>query len=189
VVIDGAVLEDDARAAELLAPLRALAPEMDTFGRMPVAGLTAIHMDPPGPTPAVSDHTMLAEVTEGTIATLLAEVGPGTSTSLLFAELRHLGGALGRPAPDAGALSHLAGEYAVFAVAIAPVPEAAAAGLAEARKLVAALEPWTAGTRFLNFAESSVDVATAFTPGALERLRQVRAAVDPRGVFQASHSV
>ena len=35
VVIDGAVLEDDERAAELLAPLRALAPEMDTFGRMP----------------------------------------------------------------------------------------------------------------------------------------------------------
>ncbi len=33
VVVDGALLEDDGRAAELLAPLRALAPEMDTFGR------------------------------------------------------------------------------------------------------------------------------------------------------------
>ena len=38
VVIDGAVLEDDDRAAEVLAPFRALAPEMDTFGRIPAPG-------------------------------------------------------------------------------------------------------------------------------------------------------
>jgi FAD/FMN-containing dehydrogenase len=189
VVIDGAVLETDERATELLAPLRALAPEMDTFGRIPVAGLTEIHMDPPGPTPAVSDHTMLAEVTEETIAALLAEVGPGTTTSLLLAELRHLGGALGRPAPDAGVLSHLTGAYSVFCVAIAPVPEAAVAGLADARRVVKALEPWATGTRYLNFSETSVDVASAFAPEALARLRRIRAAVDPNGVFQSNHAV
>ena len=77
VVIDGAVLEADDRAAELLAPLRALAPEMDTFGRIPAAALPQIHMDPPQPTPAVSGHAMLAGVSEEALAALLAEVGPG----------------------------------------------------------------------------------------------------------------
>ena len=71
VVIDGAVLEDDERAAELLAPLRALAPEMDTFGRMPVTGLLDVHMDPPAPTPAVSDHSVLGELTDDAVDAFL----------------------------------------------------------------------------------------------------------------------
>ena len=71
VVIDGAVLEDDDRAAELLAPLRALAPEMDTFARIPAAGLTAVHMDPPAPAPAVADHAVLAELPEEAVAAYL----------------------------------------------------------------------------------------------------------------------
>ena len=54
VVIDGAVLAEDERAAEILAALRALEPEMDTFARVPAAGLVRLHMDPEGPTPAVS---------------------------------------------------------------------------------------------------------------------------------------
>ena len=106
---------------------------------------------------------MLAELTDDTVDALLAEVGPGTATSLLFAELRHLGGAVGRPAADAGALSHVSGEYAVFCVAIAPVPEAAVAGLADARKVVMALQPWTTGTRLLNFSDARCDTSTAFS--------------------------
>ncbi len=78
VVIDGAVLEDDERAAELLAPLRALAPEMDTFGRIPVTGLLGVHMDPPEPTPSVSDHSLIGVLTQDAIDALLAKVGPGT---------------------------------------------------------------------------------------------------------------
>ena len=46
VVMDGAVLADDASAEALLAPLRALGPEMDTFARVPSASLTRLHMDP-----------------------------------------------------------------------------------------------------------------------------------------------
>ena len=55
VVIDGAVVEDDERAAELLAPLRALGPEMDTFAAIPPVGLSYIHMDPEEPMPGISD--------------------------------------------------------------------------------------------------------------------------------------
>ena len=67
VVIDGAVLEDDTTAASILAPLRAVNPELDTFGRIPAAGLLAVHMDPPGPTPAVTDHSTLGPLDEAGI--------------------------------------------------------------------------------------------------------------------------
>lgn len=188
VVIDGAVLEDDDRAAELLAPLRALGPEMDTFGRIPAAGLTLVHMDPPAPAPAVSDHAVLAGLPEEAIAAYLAEVGPGSTTSLLFAELRHLGGALGRPAEGGGAASHLDGEYALFCVAIAPFPGAAAQGRADALATCTALAPWATGTRVLNFTDNVVDAASMYGD-RWERLRAARAAVDPHGLFVGHHVV
>ncbi|WP_337191922.1 FAD-binding oxidoreductase [Nocardioides flavescens] len=189
VVVDGAVLESDERAAELLAPLRELAPEMDTFVRIPSAGLLAVHMDPPGPTPAVSAHAVLGELDDAAVEALLAEAGPGTTTSLMFAELRQLGGAVARPAAGGGATSHLPGEYAMFCVAVAPVPEAAAAGLADARATVAAMTPWHAGRRVLTFTEEAVDTSTAFDAATWDRLRAVRADVDPAGVFQANHDL
>ena len=188
VVIDGAVLEDDDRAGELLAPLRALGPEMDTFARIPAAGVTAIHMDPPAPSPAVSDHAMLAELPEEAIAAYLAQIGPGVDTALLFAELRHLGGALSRPAAGGGVASHVVGEYALFCVSIAPFPEVAAAGRAEAAAMCAALAPWTTGTHVLTFAENPVDLESVYGD-RLERLRAVRAAVDPHGLLLANHPV
>ncbi len=188
VVIDGAVLEPDDRAATLLTPLRALSPEMDTFGRMPAAGLVDIHMDPPGPTPAVSHHTMIEALPEDAVAALLAEAGPGSSTSLLFAELRHLGGALARP-DTGGALSHLQADYALFCVAIAATPEMAAQGLADAHAVTTAMRPWAGDAHLLNFTEEQVDTSTGYDPSSWARLQQVRAEVDPTAMFVANHRV
>ncbi|MFW5470302.1 FAD-binding oxidoreductase [Knoellia sp. CPCC 206435] len=189
VVIDGAVLADDAVAEALLAPLRMLEPEMDTFTRVPSATLTRLHMDPEGPTPAVSAGTVLDGLPEEAIEAFLAEVGPGSTTSLLAAELRQLGGALGRSSADAGALSHLDGAYAGFFVAIAATPEMAQQGRADATSLVGALAPWATGTSVLNFTEERTDTSTAYDRGAWERLRTIRAQADPDGLFAANHPV
>ena len=188
VVVDGAVLESDDRASELLAPLRALSPEMDTFGRMPAAGLIDIHMDPPGPTPAVSQHAMIDALPDEALDALLSEVGDGSSTSLLFAELRHLGGALGRP-DTGGALTHLRGGYALFCVAVAATPQMGAQGLVDARAVTTAMAPWSTGARFLNFTEEQVDTSTGYDAESWARLQRVRAAADPVGVFAANHRV
>jgi hypothetical protein len=187
VIIDGAVLEDDARAAEVLAPLRALQPEMDTFGRIPVEGMLAVHMDPPQPTPAVSDHALLTGLPEAAIEAMIAAAGPGVASPLLSAELRHLGGALA--VPQDGALDRLDAAYALFAVAAAPTPELAAAGIAGAAAIVEALRPWASPRAFLNFAERSIDVSTAFDAATWQRLREVRASFDPSGVWAAAHPV
>ncbi|HEY3339358.1 MAG TPA: FAD-binding oxidoreductase [Propionicimonas sp.] len=189
VVIDGAVLADDPRAADLLAPLRALAPEMDTFARIPATAVTRIHLDPEGPTPGVSDHLLLDDFDAATAAAFVASTGVDSGTTLLSAEIRHLGGALGRPDPAGGALRQLPGAYAGFFVAIAATPELGAQGLADARRAVAALEPWSSGRRFLNFTEEAVDPASAFDPDTLARLRNVREHLDPAGTFAANHDL
>lgn len=187
VVIDGAVLEDDERAAALLAPLRALAPEMDTFARIPAAGLLAVHMDPPDPTPVVSDHAVLGELDDDAVAALLAQVGPGTARGLMFTELRHLGGAIGRPVAGGGALSHMGGDYALFCIAVAPTPQADVAGRAAAFSVVRALARWSRIGLLPTFTETKVDTSRFYDGEDWARLGRVRDAVDPDRVFIANH--
>jgi FAD/FMN-containing dehydrogenase len=188
-MIDGAVLADDARAEEILAPLRAQQPEMDTFGRVPAAGLARLHMDPEGPTPGVTGSAMLAGLPEPALQAYLALTGPESGSTLLSAELRQLGGALGRPAEGAGALPMLEGEFVLFAVAIAATPEMHKQGEADAQALVAALAPYATGRHYLNFTEETVDVREAFPKETWVQLKGVRSAVDPQGLIVANHRV
>ena len=59
VVVEMAYLGDEASASELLAPLRALGPVMDTFAPATPADLLALHMDPPHAVPGVGDGALL----------------------------------------------------------------------------------------------------------------------------------
>ncbi|GAA3539297.1 oxidoreductase [Aeromicrobium flavum] len=189
VVIDGAVLADDERACDILAPLRALEPELDTFGRVPSETLVHLHMDPEEPAPGVMRSTLLRELDDAGADAFLALFGPGVETPVMVAELRQLGGAVGRPQDGAGALTHLEGEFAFVCGGMAPTPELGAAIAAVADQAVAALGPWSNGRTYLNFAEEPTDARTAFADGAWDRLAAIRSAVDPDGVFVANHAI
>ncbi|GAA1477179.1 FAD-binding oxidoreductase [Nocardioides aestuarii] len=189
VVVDGAVLGTDEDAEAVLAPLRALEPEIDTFARVPAAALVRIHMDPEGPTPAASGTLTLAELPTDAMERMLDLVGPGRTSPLLLAELRQLGGAVGRPHPDAGVLTHLDGAFLLFAVGIAATPEMGAAAHAAAAELVAAMAPWGSDRTYLNFEEEPTDARRGYPAGAWEVLQGVRSAVDPDGRFVGNHPV
>ncbi len=189
VVVDGAVLGSDDRGRELVAGLRALRPEIDTFARVPAKSLVRLHMDPEGGAPVVSDSAMLGSLPETAVDAFLAEVGPGTQTSLLMAELRQLGGALGRPHEGGGVLTHLDAPFVAFAGAMAATPEMGAQGHADAVRLTRALAPYTNGRQYLNFAENPVDTRQAYRAEVWTQLKGIRAAVDPDGVFAANHPV
>jgi FAD/FMN-containing dehydrogenase len=189
VVIDGAVLAEDERAEEVLADLRALEPEMDTFARVPAASLTRLHMDPEGPTPGVSASTILEDLPEPAVESFLALTGRGSGSTLLAAELRQLGGALSRPAEGAGALPMLEGRFVLFGVAIAATPEMGAQGHADAVALVDALSAYSSGRDYLNFAETAVDTSRSFSEDSWMRLKGIRSAVDPTGLLVANHRV
>ncbi|WGL52370.1 FAD-binding oxidoreductase [Nocardioides sp. BP30] len=188
-VLDGAVLGSDERAAELLAGFRALRPEIDTFGRVPTTAVTRIHMDPEGGAPFASSSTVLAGLPDAGIDAFWAEVGPDASTSLLLAELRQLGGAVGRPAEGGGVLTHLEGQYAVLAGGMAITPEMGAQAHADAVRVTDALAPHATGTQYLNFAERAVDCRAAYGEERWLQLKGIRSAVDEHGVFAANHPV
>lgn len=186
VVIDGAILETDAVAAEILAPLRALQPEMDTFGRIPAAGLVGVHMDPPDPTPSIAAHAVLRALPDDAVdAFLTASRSPG----LFIAELRHLGGAFARPRPDGGAISAIEGEYLVHGIAVAPAPEAVGPATAVVQATVAALGPWRGDALALTFIDGGGVARAAGFGAAGERLRDLKHRFDPAGVFAAAHPV
>jgi hypothetical protein len=188
VIFDGAVLADDARAAEIIAGFRALEPELDTWQRVSAPSLIRLHQDPEGPTPAVGDGLLLDQLDEATLQSLVAAVGPGAETHLLMAELRQLGGALRRVPEGAGALGALQADYVAYFVAIAPTPEIGAIGLADTARAVAAVAGAATGRRYLNFSEVPVDCSTGFDATGWARLQQVKAEVDPDRVFLANHS-
>lgn len=187
VAIDGAVLADDEAAAAILAPLRELQPEIDTFTRMPAPALGRLHMDPEGPTPAESATALLRELPDEAIDAFVAAAGPGSGSVLLAAELRQLGGALGRPASGAGAVPRIDGAFLAFAVGIPMGPEFPVQEHAD--RLMAALQPWATARRYLNFVERPIDAAVGYEPASWERLRTIRQAVDPDGVFLANHPI
>jgi FAD/FMN-containing dehydrogenase len=189
VVIDGAVLAGDAQAEAILAPLRALRPEMDTFARVPTATLVRLHMDPEGPTPAVSATSILAELPAAGIDALLAQTGPGSDSKLTVMELRQLGGALAVPAEGAGAVAHMPGQFLAFALAIAATPELGELGDQQSHQAIEALAPWASGRDYLNFAEASMDTSRGYDEDAWLRLRQVKTAWDPSAVFIGNHAI
>lgn len=176
--------EDEGR--ELLEPLRALGPSLDTFALVPPAEIAELHMDPPHPVAGVSTHSLLGELGPEGIDALVEVAGPESGSSLLSVELRQLGGALARTSPDHGALDVLRGEYAMFGVGIAPEPGIRAANEAQLERLAETLAPWDAGL-YSNFTEFRVGAGRYFEQETHDRLRAVKAAFDPDELFRANY--
>lgn len=170
VVIDGAVLAGDDEAERVLTPLRGLTPEMDTFSRVPSSSLCRLHMDPEGPTPAVSRTATLTALPADAVGVLLAEAGPDADTSLLAVELRQLGGALARRAQGAGALPGVEGTFLLFAAALALDSATALRGEADAQGIIDALAAWRSERLYLNFVERDCDVSAGYDLAAWQRL-------------------
>jgi hypothetical protein len=146
-------------------------------------------MVPEGPTPAVSDTSMLSALPADGIDTLLGAAGPDSGSSLLMVELRQLGGALARPHPGAGALPMLDGAFVLFAGTIAATPEMGAQGVIESGGVIAAMSPYTNGRAYLNFAENPIDVGRGYGAQEWSALQKIRSSVDPTGLFVANHGI
>ncbi|WP_312676463.1 FAD-binding protein [Microbacterium sp.] len=179
VAVEVAVHADAGDVAAVLAPLRALAPAIDSMRPMPPAELATVHGDPPQPSPAYGESVLLVELSDAAVAGFVDAALAPASDALLSVELRHLGGAL---AP------HVPGDGLAFAVGIVPVPEAAAGVAAAAQEFVCALAPHASPRAMKNFTERPGDPEAIY--GAdLARLRTIVAAWDPEQVIVAGHPV
>ena len=180
---------DESVGARLVAPFRALGPEMDTVATMPAPDLVRLHQDPEPPMPGVGGHVMIDRVTPEAMRAFVALTGPGSGSPFVSAEMRHLGGAAGRPEPDGGALSHLEGEGAVFVVGVPMGPGQREMIAEAARRVEAGLAHFGRGRLYRNFTEEEAAAEGFHTPPHLERLRALRRRFDPATRIQANHPI
>ncbi len=188
LTIGAACIGSQADGERIVAPLREIGePILDTFAQIPAAGLSKIHMDPEHPVPGLGHHAAIRELPDDAIDAFAGAAGPQAGSSLLLAELRHLGGALGREQPGAGALSKLDAGFVMFALGVPMTPELGEAINADLDRLHGAMAPWSASGGYLNFADRPCDVDAILPPETCERLATVKRRWDPDGLLRSNH--
>ncbi|MFI7447440.1 FAD-binding oxidoreductase [Nonomuraea sp. NPDC049714] len=152
----------------------------DSRGLLPVAELGGICAEPTDPSPGMSSAHLLTSLDDAVAEVLLAEpIDP-----LISVQIRHLGGALSRPAPGGGAAGHLDEPYLAYLLGL---PSQATADRIEG--LSKALVPHTTGRTPYTMLHSGEHAASAFPRETLDRLRDLKRTRDPRGVIRANFPV
>ncbi len=188
VVVDGAIIGNPREAAEIIAPLRALRPDIDTFDVTPAAALARLHLEPVEPLAAYASSTLLSALPHDAVEALLVAADPSSGSQLLFAYVRQLGGALSRPSPRGGALDRIDGAFLVLTLGAGEHPGGWASQRADAERVLDAVQPWGTGALYLSMIDDRVDERRAVPTAQWERLRRVRSAADPDRRFVLPHS-
>jgi hypothetical protein len=185
-VVYGAFLGGEREARAILRPVRDLGPAFDTFAMVPPAALSDMAMDPPEPLPYHTAHQMLGDLSADADDAILAVAGPGSPIAMV--QLRHLGGALARVSPGAGARATLPGEVSLLGLGVTPDEHSAGPVRASLEALERAVLPHRAGD-YPNFVEEPVDTSRFFDAPTWARLRAVKALYDPSDVFRGNHRI
>jgi hypothetical protein len=190
LTIDGASIGSQAEGEAAFGPLlESLGePMMSTLGQIPVEGLCRIHMDPEQPVPGLGHHRAIRELPDAAVDAF-AELGDPESSPLLLTELRQLGGALGRPDPDGGALSHLDAAFVMLGIGLPMTPELGQAIEGQLDRFDEAMAPWVADGGYFNFAERPCDADAILPAETCARLAEIKRRWDPDGRIVANHAV
>ncbi|WP_187774135.1 FAD-binding oxidoreductase [Lolliginicoccus suaedae] len=167
------------------------APAMDMFGPMPFARCAEISQDPVDPVPAASNGKWLSGIDEAVLDAMLGAVtgGPGPSP-MLFAELRHGGGAISEPNSTVS-YSGRDGAYSLEMVGLITGPDADAEldrRFSDTWKQLRGHLAERSG--YLNFTEGQERIAaatSAFNRKTWNRLHAIKREHDPANVF--SHGI
>jgi hypothetical protein len=180
---------DVRQADEQLGPLRDLGPVMDTMAAMPADQIGAVHMDPENPAPYAGDGLLLADLPSDAIDALVAAGGPDAAPPLTSIEIRLLGGQFGQARPGGGSLAEISAPFLMYGVGVVPDPGQLPAIQGQLQAVNSAMAPWAAPQRFINLSETSRPADSFWPKPTFDRLRQVKAAVDPDNVVRANHLV
>jgi hypothetical protein len=190
LVIGAACMGSQAEGEAMIAPLRELGePIMDTFGQIPAGELGRVAMDPEQPVPGLGHSRLLRELPDEAIDAFVGAADPAAGSPLLVAELRHLGGALGRPAENPGALPEVDAAFLMVGRGMMMTPEMGAAIERHLDHLAETMHSWAADGALFNFVERSADVDEILPPDTVARLAEVKRRWDPDGMMRANHEV
>ncbi len=147
-------------------------------------------MDPEQPISGKGDGMLVDSHGAETIDTFVEATTGESASALLSAELRQLGGAIARPAPEHGATGSIEADYAMFAVGATPIPELGPLVEAQVAGVKEALAPYDHGHGYLNFAETRLDSRDLYAHEYTHRrLQSVKAAYDGGELIQSNHPI
>jgi hypothetical protein len=173
-----------------IAPLREIGePVVDTFDQIPAPALSRIAMDPEPPVPGLGDHALLSDLPDEALDAFVGVAGHESGSPLLLAQLSHLGGALSRPAENAGALDRLDAEWLMSGIGMPMSPELREAIEGHLGEFAAAMEPWGAAGGYFNFAERPCDIDAILPDATCERLAEVKRKWDADGRIASNHEL
>ncbi len=162
-------------------------PLVDDFKAMPFGQVAFISNDPVDPVPAKSTGAWLRELTDGAVDVLIQYTVPTDGPpTLMFAEVRHAGGAIGRVAPDEGAYSHRDAGFSLQMVGFTPSEGARRDFETYTDRFKGDLGSYLTGGVYINFLEGEEArkrTRDAYSPEAYRRLAALKARMDPGNVF------
>jgi FAD/FMN-containing dehydrogenase len=176
-----------------LAPLRAFgSPVMEALGPMPYTAVNSM-LDAGYPTGSLNywKSGFVQELSDGAIETIVDTFAscPSPMTSVL---LEHYHGEVAAVPVEATAFPHRRTGYNLVAPSVWLDPAETDANVAWTREMFAALEPFLATARYVNYLDEDDmqedPVAAAYGPN-YERLVQVKDAYDPTNLFRLNLNV
>ena len=170
----------------LLEPLRRLGPLSDTVQLMSYRNVATIHHDSTDPTSYHERSLMLPDLGTAALDELLTAAGPDATRSDVLVELRHLGGALGRPPTHHNSVGNRDAAYSLSTITLAGVDET------DAGPVVEAMAPWGTGRRYLNFLggpSTAEQVSQAYDADTFRALIAIKSRLDPHNLFRANHNI
>ncbi|MEU4690900.1 FAD-binding oxidoreductase [Actinoplanes sp. NPDC023714] len=173
---------DDGR--RVLAPLLEAAgpPLHDGFGVRPFPAASDAANGPDAPPMACRQEIEMMRDLPDEVLRAVVEAGAEDSP-LAFVDVRHWGGAMAEPGPDAGPAGHRDVPYSVLAVG----PQHA--GDAALDRLTGRLRPHATGGSFLSLLTDHTRTRSAFTPANHARLAAIKSVWDPANVFHLGHHI
>ena len=166
-------------------------PLIDDFKSIPFAQIETVSNDPKDPLPCISSGGWLNDLSDETAETLIQYALPqGGPPLLVFAEVRHAGGAIKNMNADSTAYSHRAQEHLLSVIAAAPTPEIRAAVLAHIAAMKNALGAHLNDAVYMNFLEGQearTRTPQGFTPEHYQRLVALKRKYDPQNRFNHSY--
>lgn len=177
----------DALAAHL-SPIRAAGTVLrDTVRPLQPGDLGGVCEEPVDPSPGTHSSMMLGTLDDAVIDLVVNRAGAPGTTPLTQVQFRHLGDAALTGRDGAVDLRRCGAEFAVTAIAIAPVPELLDAAAAAMTALWHDLAPWSAGPTLPTLLGPNESPNRAYDAPTLAALRRLKQAVDPSYVVRGNY--
>jgi len=192
--VDAVFVGTEAEGQALLAPLHTIAPVIaDLTHAFSIGALGDVSAEPQEPSATLDWSMAVTELDAATIAELLEAFRTGSYAGLTLLQIRPLGGVIVDAGVGAdGVAGHLETGFVLFAAAIlppgAPVPADDVRHLLF-QPLEDTLQAVGSPRSVPSLLSAGQDLGAALGPEALERLGEIKRAVDPENLFRSNRAL